>query len=114
MGYVWMGGKSEKQEWEQTFELSEENGYLWMGRWRERREYCSPVKIQSVKMKSSFHGFITNQFNDLLPVGLLEWLVECRTGIAEVKGSNPIQAWIFFMFSFHNCISCVYNCDDLP
>ena len=41
---------------------------------------------------SSFHGFITNQFNDLLPVGLLAQLVERCTGIAEVKGSNPVQA----------------------
>ena len=45
---------------------------------------------------SSFHGFITNQFNDLLPVGLLAQLVERCTGIAEVKGSNPVQAWKFF------------------
>ena len=43
---------------------------------------------------SSFHGFITNQFNDrdLPPVGLLAQLVERCTGIAEVKGSNPVQA----------------------
>ena len=47
--------------------------------------------------------------NDLLPVGL-----ECCTGIAEVKGSNPVQAWIFFRLSFRNCKSCVYNCDDHP
>ena len=41
---------------------------------------------------SSFHRFIMNQFNDLLPVGLLAQLVECCTGITEVKGSNPVQA----------------------
>ena len=41
---------------------------------------------------SSFHGFITNQFNYLLPVGLLAHLVERCTGIAEIKGSNPVQA----------------------
>ena len=32
----------------------------------------------------------------------------------EVKGSNPVQAWIFFRLSFRNCKSCVYNYDDLP
>ena len=32
----------------------------------------------------------------------------------EVKGSNPVQAWIFFRLSFRNWKSCVYNCDDLP
>ena len=63
---------------------------------------------------SSFHGFITNQFNDLLPVGLLASLVEPCTGITEVKGSNPVQAWLFFRLSFCNCKNCVYNCDDLP
>ena len=35
------------------------------------------------------------------------------TGIAEVKGSNPVPAWIFFKLSFRNCESCVYNCDGL-
>ena len=35
------------------------------------------------------------------------------TGIAKVKGSNPVQAWIFFRFFFRNCERCVYNCDDL-
>ena len=47
---------------------------------------------------SSFHGFITNQFNDLLPFVLLAYVVERCTGIAEVKGSNPVQAWIFLSF----------------
>ena len=32
----------------------------------------------------------------------------------QVKGPNPVQAWIFFRLSFRNCISCVYNGDDLP
>ena len=47
-----------------------------------------------ITSSSSFHGFDTNQFNNLLPVGLLAQLVERCTGIAEVKGSNPVQAWI--------------------
>ena len=62
---------------------------------------------------SSFHGFIMNQFNNLLAVGLLAQLTERCTGIAKVKGSNLVQAWIFFRLSFHNCKSCVYNCNDL-
>ena len=53
-----------------------------------------------ITSSSSFHGFITNQFNYLLPVGSLAWLVERCTGIAEVKGSNPVQAWIFSGFLF--------------
>ena len=36
----------------------------------------------------------------LLPVGLLAQLVKCCTGIVEVKGSNPVQTWIFSGFLF--------------
>ena len=36
--------------------------------------------------------------HDQLPVGLKAQLVEHRTGIAEVMGSNPVQAWIFSGF----------------
>ena len=41
-------------------------------------------------------------------------LVERCTSIAEVKGSNSVQAGIFFRLTFPNCKSCVYNCDDHP
>ena len=44
----------------------------------------------------SLHGFIWNQHNDQLPIGLLAHLVERCTGIAEVMGSNSVQAWMFF------------------
>ena len=37
-----------------------------------------------------FDEFITNQFNVLLPVGLLSQLIERCTVIAEVKVSNPV------------------------
>ena len=47
----------------------------------------------------SFHVFITNQLNDLLPVCLLVQLVARCTGIAEVNDLNPVQAWIFSSLS---------------
>ena len=53
-----------------------------------------------ITSSSSFLGFITNHFNDLLPVGSLAILVKRCTGIAEVKGSNPVQACIFSGFLF--------------
>ena len=56
-------------------------------------------------------GFITNQFNDLLPVGLFAQLVERCTGITEVKGSNPEQAFQAFFSQLQNLR--LYNCDDL-
>ena len=59
-----------------------------------------------------FPGYITNQFNDQLPVGLIAQLVRAlhryRTGL----GSNPGKP-DFFRLSFRNCISCVNNCEDL-
>ena len=61
---------------------------------------------------SPLHGFIWNQHSDQLPVGLLAQLVERCTGIAEVMGSNPVQAWIFFRPSFHYCLSSVHYCED--
>ena len=42
------------------------------------------------------------------------WKLYKWTAEFKVKGSNPVQAWIFFRLSFRNCISCIYNCDDLP
>ena len=48
---------------------------------------------------SIFHHlplYITNSQIDQLTDGLIAQLVEHCTGIAEVMGSNPVQAWIFF------------------
>ena len=65
-----------RQKQEQTFELSKENGYLWTGR-RERREYCSPVNIQSIKMKCVYNYCIQrcdiyvlfpSIYNQLIPI----------------------------------------------
>ena len=65
-----------RQKQEQTFELSKENGYLWTGR-RERREYYSPVNIQSIKMKCVYNYCIQrcniyvlfpSIYNQLIPI----------------------------------------------
>ena len=39
-------------------------------------------------------------------------LVEHCKGIAEVMGSNPVRAWIFFKPYFHQCLSSVHHCED--
>ena len=49
---------------------------------------------------SSLLGFIWNQHNNQLPVSLSAQLVEHCTGIAEVMGSNPVQAWVFWSLIF--------------
>ena len=61
---------------------------------------------------SSLHGLIWNQNDYQLPVGLLAHLVEHCTGITEVMGSNPVQAWIFFRLYFHYCSTSVHYCVD--
>ena len=42
----------------------------------------------------------------LLPMcGFIAQLVEHRTGIAEVMGSNPVEALIFFRLLLSNCLN---------
>ena len=63
---------------------------------------CAVMNTLTAVQRYDFHIFITvysplhrliwNQHIDQLPVGLLAQLVEHCTGIAEVMGSNPIQA----------------------
>ena len=65
------------------------------------------VKDQNKNGRKILHRYITDSIHDQLPVGLIGQLVEHRTGIAEVMSSNPVQAWIFFRFSFRNCLSCI-------
>ena len=50
--------------------------------------------------------------NEQLPAGVLAQLVERCTGIAEVKGSNPVQAWILSGFLFATA-KVASNFDDL-
>ena len=53
------------------------------------------VAKRKPEKNSGLNGYITNSYNDQLPVGLiaqLVLLVEHCTGIAEVMGSNPVQA----------------------
>ena len=59
-----------------------------------------------------FPGYITNQFNHQLPVGLLAQLVRALHRYRRGQGSNPGKP-DFFRLSFRNCISCVNNCEDL-
>ena len=46
------------------------------------------------------HGYITYSQHDQLPIGLIAQLAEHYTGIAEVMGSNPVQATFFFQAFF--------------
>lgn len=48
-----------------------------------------------------------------LAVGLITQLVEHCTGIAEVMGSTPVQAWIFSRLSLGYCLRSVHNSNEL-
>ena len=44
--------------------------------------------------------------------GFIAQLVEHRTGIAEVTGSNPVEALIFFRLLLSNYLSWKIYCDE--
>ena len=44
--------------------------------------------------------------------GFIAQLVEHRTGIAEVTGSNPVEALIFFRLRLSSCLNWKIYCDD--
>ena len=63
----------------------------------------------------SFHCRERYQLNKLtlLPMcGFIAQLVEHRTGIAEVTGSNPVEALIFFGLLFSSCLNWKIYCDE--
>ena len=62
-----------------------------------------------------FHCTGRNELNKLtlLPMcGFIAQLVEHRTGITEVMGSNPVEALIFFRLLLSNCLNWKIYCDD--
>ena len=48
---------------------------------------------------SDDHSSLLNKLTSLPMCGFIAQLVEHRTGIAEVTGSNPVEALIFFQAS---------------
>ena len=44
--------------------------------------------------------------------GFIAQLVEHRTGIAEVTGSNPVEALIFFRLLLSSCLNWKIHCED--
>ena len=53
-----------------------------------------------------------NKLTSLPMCGFIARLVEHRTGIAEVTGSNPVEALIFFRLLLSNCLNWKIYCDD--
>ena len=53
-----------------------------------------------------------NKLTSLPMCGFIAQLAEHRTGIAEVTGSNPVEALIFFRLLLSNCLNWKIYCDD--
>ena len=53
-----------------------------------------------------------NKLTSLRMCGFIAQLVEHRTGIAEVTGSNPVEALIFFRLLLSSCLNWKTHCED--
>ena len=53
-----------------------------------------------------------NKLTSLPMCGFRTQLVEHRTGIAEVTGSNPVEALIFFRLLLSSCLNWKIHCED--
>ena len=53
-----------------------------------------------------------NKLTSLPMFGFIAQLVEHRTGIAEVTGSNPVEALIFFRLLLSSCLNWKTHCED--
>ena len=51
----------------------------------------------------------TGKIGFLPMCGFISQLVEHRTGIAEVTGSNPVEALIFFRLLLSNCLQVIWK-----
>ena len=61
----------------------------------------------------SYHGYTYSQLTcSQRRCGFIAQLVEQRTSNAEVMGSNPVEARIFFWLKNCNCLNCIHNCND--
>ena len=59
------------------------------------------------------HGrYELNKLASLPMCGFIAQLVEHRTGIAEVTGSNPVEALTFVRLLLSNCLNWKIYCDD--
>ena len=56
--------------------------------------------------------FELNKLTSLPMCGFIAQLVEHRTGIAEVTGSNPVEALIFFRLLLSSCLNWKIHCED--
>ena len=56
--------------------------------------------------------YVLNKLTSLPMCGFIAQLVERPTGIAEVTGSNPVEALIFFRLLLSSCLNWKIHCED--
>ena len=75
--------------------------------------YFLPHKIYHLALQNGSKWLATNSQLTSLPMcGFIAQLVEHRTGIAEVTGSNPVEALIFFQGSLFQLLKLEIHCED--
>ena len=84
-------------------------------------DHSSLSSITAVHMNYFIYTFIIslhtgryelNKLTSLPMCGFIAQLVEHRTGIAEVTGSNPVEALIFFRLLLSSCQNWKIHCED--
>ena len=85
------------------------NSYLYCGcRWKYELFH---IYFTSLHCTGKYE---LNKLTSLPMCGFIAQLVQHRTGIAEVTGSNPVEALIFYFFRLllSNCLTWKIYCDD--
>ena len=81
-------------------------------------DHSSLSSMTAVQIYELFHiSLLTgryglNKLTSLPMCGFIAQLAEHRTGIAEVTGSNPVEALIFFRLLLSSCLNWKIHCED--
>ena len=73
---------------------------------------CSTNWAMKLHIGSEAGRYELNKLASLPMCGFIAQLVEHRTGIAEVTGSNPVEALIFFRLLLSSCLNWKIHCED--
>ena len=86
-------------------------------------DHSSLSSMTAVQIYELFHIYLhhftpytgryeLSKLTSLPMCGFIAQLVEHRTGITEVTGSNPVEALIFFRLLLSSCLNWKIHCDD--
>ena len=88
------------------------NSYIWTVVIDESEEWSSQWIFQFKQLERRSLKKPRLQRDSLPMCGFIAQLVEHRTGIAEVTGSNPIEALIFSRLLLSSCLNWKIHCED--